>query len=69
MTPHPTRTHADSDPATTNTEGYGSRWMQLSLDDESDDEENLDPRKELTLYLDSKCEEPKEGLVEWWGVS
>jgi hypothetical protein len=69
MTPHPTRTHADSDPATTNTEGYRSRWMQLSLDDESDDEENLDPRKELTLYLDSKREEPKEGLVEWWGVS
>ena len=43
--------------------------MQLSLDDDSDDEETLDPRKELTSYLDSRREEAKEGLVEWWGVS
>jgi hypothetical protein len=43
--------------------------MQLSLNDDSDDEEILDPRKELTSYLDSRREEAKEGLVEWWGVS
>jgi hypothetical protein len=49
--------------------GYGSNWMQLSLNDDSDDEGTPDPRKELTLYLESGREEPKEGLVEWWGVS
>ena len=43
--------------------------MQLSLNDDSEDEHPLDPRKELTEYLESKHEERKEGLVEWWGVS
>jgi hypothetical protein len=43
--------------------------MQLSLDEDSEDEHSLDPHKELTEYLESKCEERKEGLVEWWGVS
>jgi hypothetical protein len=49
--------------------GYGSNWMQLSLDDDSDDEGTPDPCKELNEYLDSKHEELREGLVEWWGVS
>jgi hypothetical protein len=43
--------------------------MQLSLDDDSEDECPLDPHKELTEYLESKHEEQKEGLVEWWGVN
>jgi hypothetical protein len=43
--------------------------MQLLLDDDSKDECLLDPCKELTEYLESKCEDQKEGLVEWWGVS
>ena len=43
--------------------------MQQSLEDDSEDDCPLDPRKELTEYLDSKCEDWKEGLVEWWGVS
>ena len=55
--------------ATLSTVGYGLNWMQLSLDDDSKDEDPLDPCKELTEYLESKCEEQKEGLVEWWGVS
>ncbi len=42
--------------------------MQLSLDNDSDDEGIPDPRKELNGYLDSKRKERKEGLVEWWGV-
>jgi hypothetical protein len=58
-----------SDPATHNTVGYGSNWMQLSLDGDSKDECILDPHKELTEYLESMSEEQKEGLVEWWGVS
>ena len=29
--------------------------MQLSLDDDSEDEDPLDPCKELTEYLESKC--------------
>jgi hypothetical protein len=49
--------------------GYGSNWMHMSLDNDSDDEGPLDPHKELNEYLDSKREERKEGLVEWWGVS
>lgn len=49
--------------------GYGSSWMRMSLEDDSDDEGTHDPRKELTAYLDSRRKEPKEGLVEWWGVS
>ncbi len=43
--------------------------MQLSLDDDSDDECTPDPHKELNKYLDSKREEWKKGLIEWWGVS
>lgn len=43
--------------------------MQLSLNDDSDNEGTADPRKELTRYLESRREEAKEGLVEWWGVS
>jgi hypothetical protein len=43
--------------------------MQLSLDGDSEDDCPLDPRKELTEYLESKREDRKEGLVEWWGVS
>jgi hypothetical protein len=43
--------------------------MQLSLHDDSDDEGTPDPRKELNDYLDSKREERKEVLVEWWGVN
>ena len=62
-------THTDSDLATLSTVGYGLNWMQLSLDDDSEDEDPLDPCKELTEYLESKREERKEGLVEWWGVS
>ena len=62
-------THTDLDLATLSTVGYGLNWMQLSLDDDSEDEHPLDPCKELTEYLESKREERKEGLVEWWGVS
>ena len=43
--------------------------MQQLLEDDSEDDCPLDPCKELTEYLDSKREERKEGLVEWWGVS
>lgn len=43
--------------------------MQQALEDDSDDEDILDPRKELTAYLESKREELNEGIVEWWGVS
>ena len=43
--------------------------MQLSLGDDSDDEDISDPRKELKSYLESKREDRNEGLVEWWGVS
>ena len=43
--------------------------MQLALGGDSDDEDLSDPRKELNDYLDSRREEPREGLVEWWGVS
>ena len=43
--------------------------MQMALDDNSEDECPLDPHKELNEYLESKREEQKEGLVEWWGVS
>jgi hypothetical protein len=52
-----------------NNQGYGSSWMQMALGDDSDDNGDLDPRKELNEYLKSKREERKEGLVEWWGVS
>ena len=49
--------------------GYGSNWMQQALEDDSDNEDILDPRKELTAYLELKREELNEGIVEWWGVS
>jgi len=51
------------------TVGYGSNWMLLALGDDSGDEGISDPRKELNDYLESKREELREGLVEWWGVS
>ena len=57
------------DLATLTTVGYGLIWMQLSLNDGSEDEDPLDPHKKLTEYLESKHEEQKEGIVEWWGVS
>ena len=41
----------------------------MALGDDSDDEGDLDPHRELNEYLNSKREERKEGLVEWWGVS
>ena len=41
----------------------------MSIGDDSDDEGDLDPHKELNAYLDSRCEVRSEGLVEWWGVS
>ena len=31
--------------------GYRLNWMQMSLEDDSDDEGILDPCKELTVYL------------------
>ena len=37
--------------------------------DDSEDDGPLDPWKELTEYLYSKCEHQKERLVEWWRVS
>ena len=43
--------------------------MLMALGDDSDDDDISDPRKELNDYLESKREEPREGLVEWWGVS
>ena len=43
--------------------------MQLSLGDYSNNDNISDPHKELKNYLESKREDPKEGLVEWWGVS
>lgn len=49
--------------------GYGSNWMRLAIEDDTDDEGTPDPHKELNTYLNSKREERKEGLVEWWGVS
>jgi hypothetical protein len=49
--------------------GYSANWMQLLLDDDSEDKCPLNPCKELTEYLESKHEDQKEGLVEWWGVS
>ena len=55
--------------ANNNAVGYGSNWIQQSLGDDSDNRDILDPRKELNEYLESKREERKEGLVEWWGVS
>jgi hypothetical protein len=55
--------------ANNNAVGYGSNWMQRSLDDDSDDDDIPDPHKELNEYLDSKREDRQEGLVEWWGVS
>jgi hypothetical protein len=58
-----------TDLANNNTISYGSNWMQMSLDDDSDNEGIHDPCKELTDYLESKHKEQKEGLVEWWGVS
>ena len=58
-----------ADPTNNNSMGYRSNWIQQSLDDNSDNEDILDPCKELNEYLDSKCEEQKEDLVEWWGVS
>lgn len=45
--------------------GYGSNWIQLSLAGDNDNEGILDPRKELTGYLESDREVPKEGIVEW----
>jgi hypothetical protein len=65
----PTLTGIHADLANNDTLGYGSNWMQLSLDDDSDEEGTPDPHKELNEYLDSKREVRKEGLVEWWGVS
>ena len=55
--------------ANNNTVGYGLNWIQQSLGDNSDNRDILDPHKELNEYLESKCEEWKEGLMEWWGVS
>ena len=49
--------------------GYGLSWIQMSIGDDSDDEGDLDPCKELNMYLDSRHEVQSEGLVEWWGVS
>jgi hypothetical protein len=43
--------------ANNNTAGYGSNWMQLSLDDNSDDKGPPDPCKELNEYLASKRED------------
>ena len=57
-------THTDLDLATLSTVSYGLNWMQLSLDDDSEDKHPLDPCKKLTEYLESKREERKEGLVE-----
>ncbi|KAF8258738.1 ribonuclease H-like domain-containing protein [Lactarius quietus] len=56
-----------SQPVNNNSIGYGSNWMQMSLGDDSDDEDIDDPCKELTQYLESGREVWKEGLVEWWG--
>jgi hypothetical protein len=52
-----------------NNQGYRSSWMQMALGDDSNDDGDLDPHKELNEYLKSKHEEWKEGLMEWWGVS
>lgn len=41
----------------------------MSLEDNNNNESTLDPHKELNEYLDSKHEERKDRLVEWWGVS
>ena len=41
----------------------------MSIGDDSDDEGDLDSRKEFNAYLDSRREVQSEGLVEWWGVS
>ena len=69
LTPRSTHVHADSEVVVNNNVGYGSSWIQMSIGDDSDDEADLDPRKELNAYLDSKREVRSEGLVEWWGVS
>jgi hypothetical protein len=36
--PHSTCTYSDSNPANPNAMGYGSNWIQLLLEDESEDE-------------------------------
>ena len=62
-------THMVFDLANHSAIGNGLNWMQLSLDNDSDEDCSLDCCWELTDYLESKREVQKEGLVEWWGVS